>query len=77
MTREKLLEGQSQRRKICFLVKEKVGPETSVTVAVLKGGLLTITYIDRRKLLIYTDHSEILIASKSGPSEEGTAFLSL
>ena len=59
------------------MVKEKVGPETSATVAVLKGGLLTITYIDRRKLLIYTDHSEILIATKSRPSEEGTAFLSL
>lgn len=53
-------------------ITEKTDPETSATVAVREDGLLTIEYVDRRKLLIFPDHSEILI-TKSGPLEEGSA----
>jgi hypothetical protein len=53
-------------------ITEKTDPETSATVAVREDGLLTIEYVDRRKLLIFPDHSEILI-TKSGPAEEGSA----
>ena len=74
MVRERnLRQGTVKDEMTRLQINEKVDPETSATVAVREDGLLTITYIDRKKLLIFPDHSEILI-TKSGPMEEGSAL---
>ena len=53
-------------------ISEKVDPETNAAVQVREDGLLRITYVDRRTLLIFPDHSEILI-TKTGPADEASA----
>ena len=53
-------------------IHEKIDPETSAVAQIREDGLLKITYIDRKTLLVFPDHSEILI-TKSGPEEEGSA----
>jgi hypothetical protein len=53
-------------------IQEKTDPETSAVAQIREDGLLKITYIDRKTLLVFPDHTEILI-TKSGPEEEGSA----
>lgn len=50
----------------------KIDPETGAVVDIREDGLLRVTYIDRRTLLIFPDTTEILV-TKTGPMEEGSA----
>ena len=54
-----------------FQIVTKVDPETAAVVDIRDDGLLKITYVDRRTLLIFPDKTQMLI-TKTGPMEEGS-----
>jgi len=54
-------------------IHEKIDPETNAKVLIREDGLLKVIYPDRRTLLVFPDHSEILI-TRTGPAEEGSAM---
>jgi hypothetical protein len=54
----------------------KIDPETSAVAEIREDGLLKITYVDRRVLLIFPDHTQVLV-TKSGPLEEGSAVTTI
>ena len=54
-------------------IHEKIDPETNAKVFIREDGLLKVIYPDRRTLLVFPDHSEILI-TRTGPAEEGSAM---
>jgi hypothetical protein len=66
-----------QQRRLEFHTKND--PETNATVSVREDGFLRVSYVDRSEMLIFPDHSKILItkSEKDDDSAIHTAIFSM
>jgi hypothetical protein len=63
-----------QQRKLEFSTKRDA--ETNAQIIVREDGLLKISYVDKKTVLVFPDHSKILI-TKEGQDEESATVTSL